>query len=127
IGMEKIKFITIFSVFIRVFFTVCIFVFIKGHSDFYLYPLFNSVGYLGAAIAAQVLIVRKFNLKYKWIGIKRIIETLKLNFNIFVNQFFPTLYNNTTTFLLGLLATNSIVGVYGAAKSVIEVVIKFVN
>ncbi|MFB6454311.1 oligosaccharide flippase family protein [Chitinophaga sp. Hz27] len=119
-GIEEMKFITILSACIKIFFTICIFVFIHKPEDFFWYPMFNALGYIGAGLYAQYLLNTRYQLKFRFIGFKRIIRVLKANFNIFINQFLPNLYNNSTTFLLGILTGNAAVGVYGAVKSLIE-------
>ncbi len=119
-GMEEMKFITILSACIKIFFTICIFVFIHHQEDFFLYPLFNALGYIGAGLYAQYLLHSKYGLQFNFIGFRKIRQVLRSNFNIFINQFLPNLYNNSTTFLLGILTGNAAVGVYGAAKSLIE-------
>ncbi|WP_143306083.1 oligosaccharide flippase family protein [Chitinophaga vietnamensis] len=126
-GMEEMKYITILSACIKIFFTICIFVFIRHQQDFYWYPLFNALGYIGAGLFAQYLLISRYGLRFSFIGFKRIWRVLKANFNIFINQFLPNLYNNTTTFLLGILTGNAVVGVYGAAKSLIEAANTFIS
>ncbi|MET3879430.1 oligosaccharide flippase family protein [Chitinophaga sp. OAE865] len=126
-GMEEMKYITILSACIKIFFTICIFIFIRRESDFFLYPLFNAFGYIGAGLFAQYLLITRYKLHFRFIGLSKIGGVLKTNFNIFINQFLPNLYNNSTTFLLGLIAGNAAVGVYGAAKSLIEAANTFVS
>jgi len=126
-GIEKMKYITIFSAGTRVAFTACIFIFIKERSDFYLYPLFNSLGYIVAGLYAQYIIFTKFKFNIIWVGWRRIQNDLNQNFNVFVNQFFPILYNNSTTFILGTMVNNSTLGLYGASKSIIEVAVKIIS
>ncbi|WP_291909306.1 oligosaccharide flippase family protein [Chitinophaga sp. CB10] len=119
-GVEEMKVITILSACIKIFFTVCIFVFIRKPEDFFWYPLFQALGYIGAGLYAQYLMHTRYRLQFRFIGFARIKEVLRSNFSIFINQFLPNLYNNSTTFLLGILTGTSAVGVYGAAKSLIE-------
>lgn len=92
-GIEKMRFITILNVAIRVFFTIGIFIFITQKNDYWIYPLLNSLGYIGAGIAGQYVVVKKFKLRFRWIRIRFIKQTIISNFPIFINQFFPTLYN----------------------------------
>lgn len=125
-GIEKMKYITIISSVIKVFFTICVFVFIKEAEDFYLYPLFNGLGLIVAGLYAQYLLFKNYDIKFRWMGFKRINKTLKLNFNIFINQFLPNLYNNSTTFLLGIFVSSSVVGLYGASKNIVEVANRFI-
>lgn len=126
-GIEKMKYITFLNVVIKLFFTVCIFVFIKEKEDYWIYPLLQGAGLIGAGILGQFVLVTKFRLKYYWLKPKRIKNTIISNFPIFVNQFFPTLYNNTSSFLLGLIAGTYWIGIYDAIKKIVDMSIGMLN
>ena len=126
-GIEKMRYITYLNLGIKTFFTICIFVFIHEVNDYWMYPLFNSLGFIGAGIVGQSMLTRKYKLKYYWIGTKRIKKVLKNNFPIFINQFLPTLYNNTSSFLLGIMAPTYMLGIYDAIKKVVELFYTFAN
>lgn len=120
-GIEKMRYITYLNLGIKVFFTICIFVFIKKEEDFWIYPLLQSAGYIGAGVIGQFLLVYKYKLKFSFLPIRIIKNTISSNFPLFVNQFVPTLYNNTSTFLLGIFGAKSAVGLYQAILTVINV------
>lgn len=126
-GIEKMRYITYLNLGIKTFFTICIFVFIHEANDYWMYPLFNSLGFIGAGIVGQSMLTRKYKLKYYWIGTKRIKKVLKNNFPIFINQFLPTLYNNTSSFLLGIMAPTYMLGIYDAIKKVVELFYTLAN
>lgn len=120
-GIEKMKYITFLNVGVKFFFTGCIFLFIKKEEDYWLYPLFQSCGYLGAAIIGQYLLIRKYNLKFIWLPIRHILCGISKNIPIFINQFLPNLYNNTSTFLLGIFTSPIFVGIYDSIKRVVDI------
>lgn len=60
-------------------------------------------------------------MRFIFLKTKIIKHTIRDNFPIFVNQFLPNLYNNTTTLLLGIFATPYLVGVYDSLKKVVNV------
>jgi len=126
-GIEKMKYITFLNIGIKVFFTIFIFIFIKTKDDYWIYPLLSSAGYIGAGIVGQYILIKRFKLKFLWLKSKTIKQTIYANFPIFINQLFPTLYNNTTSFLLGILTNTSFLGIYAAIKVIIDLVIKFLN
>ncbi|XUN76449.1 oligosaccharide flippase family protein [Nonlabens sp. SCSIO 43208] len=126
-GIEKMKYITFLNVGIKLFFTICIFVLIKNPEDYWKYSLLNSLGYIGAGIIGQYILMKKYKLKFIWLKMKFVKFCLKENFPIFINQFIPNLYNNTSTFLLGILTSTQIVGVYAAIKKVIDIGITIIN
>ena len=126
-GIERMKYITFLNVGIRIFFTVCIFIFIKSKDDYWIYPLLQSLGYIGAGVVGQYIMMKKYNIRFvrlKWRTIK---TTITSNFPIFVNRFVPTLYNNTSTFLLGIFTGTNLVGVYDAIKKIVDLAIVFFN
>lgn len=119
-GIEKMKYIAFLNVGIKVFFTACVFVLVRTSEDYWKYALLNSIGYIGAGLIGQYLLIKKYKLKFIWLKKKYIRQTFKSNFPVFVNRFVPNLYNNTSTFLLGILTNTSLVGIYDAIKKIID-------
>ncbi len=126
-GMEKMKYITFLNIGIKLFFTFCVFIFIKEESDYWIYPLLQSAGFIGAGIVGQIILMKKYKLKFIWLKPRIIKQTIIANTPIFINQFVPNLYNNTSTFLLGLLTNNTLVGIYNAIKTVVNLSITLIE
>ena len=126
-GIEKMKYITFLNIGIKLFFTICIFIFIREKSDYWIYPLLQSAGFIGAGIVGQFILMKKYKLKFLWLKPRILKQTIKSNTPIFINQFTPTLYNNTSTFLLGILTNNTNVGIYNAIKTVIGLCISLIE
>ncbi len=119
-GIEEMKYITFLNLGIKIFFTLCVFLFIKEKEDYWVYPLLQGTGLIGAGLVSHIILFKKYNIRFRILKIEKIIKTISKNFPIFVNQFFPTLYHNTGTFLLGLFASAYFVGVYAAIKKMID-------
>ena len=126
-GIEKMKYISFLDIGIKLFFTVCIFIFIKDREDFWMYPLLHSGGYVIAGIIGQIILLRKFKLNFIWLKNTRIKHILRDNYPVFINQFIPTLYNNSTTFLLGIMGTSSMVGIYVAIKRIVDLAVRLLS
>ncbi|SRX54899.1 Putative O-antigen transporter [Aequorivita sp. CIP111184] len=126
-GIEKMKYITFLNLGIKLFFTICIFIFIKKETDYWIFPLLQSAGFVGAGLVGQFILVRKYKLKFLWLKPRIIVQTIKGNVPIFINQFVPTLYNNTSTFLLGILTNNTFVGVFNAIKIIINFCVSLIE
>lgn len=126
-GIEKMRYITYLNIGIKIFFTLCIFIFIRDKEDYWIYPLLESAGYIGAGLVGQFILIKKFKLKFSFLPLKVIIKTIKKNTPIFINQFVPTLYNNTSVFLLGILSTKEFVGIYNAILSVVNISITIIE
>lgn len=114
-GLERMKYITIFNVMIKSVFLVCVFVFIKSPNDYWMQPLFVSLGYIISGIIA-VIIVRKWGIRLRRISFNEIKIGIKNNFDIFINQIVPTLYNATSIVLLQYMHGNVANGRYSAAN-----------
>ena len=126
-GIEKMRYITYLNIGIKVFFFLCIFLFIKEEEDYWIYPLLQGLGTIGAGIVGQIILVKKYHLKFLLLPKRIIISTIKSNFPIFVNQFLPTLYNNTSVFLLGIFDSKAMVGMYQAILTFVNLGITVVE
>jgi PST family polysaccharide transporter len=126
-GIEKMKYISLLNIGIKLFFTICVFVFITKKEDYWIYPLLQSAGFIGAGLVGQYILIKKYKLKFYWLRFKMIKNTIKDNFPIFINQFLPNLYNNTNTLLLGIFTTTYLVGIYDALKKIIDLCVAFLN
>ena len=120
-GLERMKFIAILNTGVRLIFLIAVFAFIHGQEDLWVYPLFLSVAYIASAIVSHRLLRRLLGLKFRLCHFKHISKRLRIDFPIFINQFVPTLYNNTSGFILGLVAPISMVGIYSAIKKVADI------
>lgn len=120
-GIEKMKYISILNISIKLFFTLMVFLFIKKPGDFWVYPLSQSLGYIFAGLVGQYIMVRKYKVKFVPIKFKTLLSSVKSNIPIFINQFVPNIYNNTSTFFLGLMANSATVGLYQSILTVINI------
>ena len=126
-GMEKMKYITILNLIISVIVTTCVFIFIKQKEDYWKYPLLQSCSLIFSGIIGQIILIKKYKLRFIFLPPSIIINALKTNFPIFVNQCMPQLYNNTSTFLLGILTNTSTLGIYDAIKKIVDLCIVLVG
>lgn len=117
-GMEQMGYITILDIIIKGGFTIGVFSLIKSPDDYWLYPFLFGSSYLFVAILSHILVIRKFRLKLYLVKPSKVIKALKLGFPLFINQFMPNFYNNTTTFLIGMLLGKQAAGLFGAIRQV---------
>lgn len=122
-GVERMKYIAILNTGLRLIFLIAVFAFIHGQEDLWVYPLSLSVAYIASAIASHKLLRRLLGLKFRLCRFKHISKRLRIDFPIFINQFVPTLYNNTSGFILGLVAPISTVGIYYAIRKIADIFI----
>jgi polysaccharide transporter, PST family len=126
-GMERMKYITILNMVARGIFTVSIFIFIKKESDYLYVPLINSAGYIIAGVLSLGVVFKNFGVKFTFPTTKSIKHQLKEGWHIFVSTISISLYTTSSTFILGLLTNNTIVGYYSAAEKIINAVKRIIT
>lgn len=126
-GIEKMKYITFLNLGIKVFFTLGVFLFITKKEDYWVYPLLQSLGFIVSGIIAQFILVKKYKLKFFMLKRQMIKQAFIVNYPVFTNQFLPTLYNNTSTFMLGIMSNSLTLGLYDAIKRIIDLGVMFIN
>ena len=105
-ALEKMKYITIFNVLVKLLFTVSVFIFIKKPEDYLLQPILTSLGYIVSGICSMWLI-NKWGIRMYRPGLRKIKESIKSNFDLFLNQIVPNLYNSMSVLLLGFFHGNA--------------------
>lgn len=126
-AMERMKFLTIFNVCIKFFFTVSIFVFIKDQKDFILQPLFTSLGYVVCGIVSLYVILFRWGYHVNKPSIKRIWDTIKYSTDVFLNNIMPNFYNNFSVLLLGFCGGSVANGILDAGTKFINICNQFLS
>lgn len=114
-ALEKMKYITIFNVAIKLVFTFAIFAFIRTPGDYLLQPLLTALAYILSGIGAM-WVIHSWGIKIRAVPVVEIKGSLKGNFDLFLNQLVPNLYNSASSLILGFMHGNAANGVYGAAN-----------
>ena len=117
-GMEQMKYITIIQVVIRSIVTVLIFILIKEESDYLLLVLLNSIAQILIGIFGIVISLVKFKIKFRLPSFEEIRNQLKSGWNIFQSMIAINIYTTSNTFILGLFASETVVGYYVAADKI---------
>lgn len=111
-AIEKMKYSTFFNFFLKLVFTVAVFVFIHKREDYLIQPLLTTIGYLLCGIGALYLIFKKWGYtlyKPQW---TEIFETIRNSTDVFVNNLMPNLYNSFSVMLLGFFGGSTANGIY---------------
>ncbi len=114
-AMERMKYITIFNVAVKLLFTISVFIFIHKPEDYILQPILISMGYLISGVGAMWLI-HSWGIKMQKPNISTIIRGLKSNFDLFINQIVPNLYNSASVLFLGFCHGDAANGIYDAGN-----------
>lgn len=124
-GVEQMGYIATLNLVVKLSFTIGVFVLIKAPQDYWLYPFLLGVSYIIVSFISHYIIIKKFDLKLVFIDFGRVKKSLKLGFPLFINQFAPNFYNNTTNFLVGMILGKSYAGYFGATRQVVQILTVF--
>ena len=117
-GIEQMKYITTIQIIIRSIVTVLIFILIKEESDYLLLVVLNSTAQIMIGIIGIVISLVKFKIKFRLPSLEEIKIQLKSGWNIFQSMIAINIYTTSNTFILGLFASETIVGYYAAADKI---------
>ena len=125
-AMERMKYITIINIISKLFFTLCVFIFIKDENDYIIQPLLISIGYIISGIIAFLIILR-WGIKIKAPSLKNIISTIYNSFDVFINNLMPNLYNSFSTILLGCFTGSVGTGLLDAGSKFVNICQSFIS
>jgi len=116
-GIENMKMIAFLNVIIKGISTVGIFTFVNSSDDLLLVASINSLSFVFIGIIAFYIAIKKLNhikLDYKYIKMFFLEST-----QVFISNFFSSLYGITNIFLLGIFTNNTLVGIYSSFEKII--------
>lgn len=126
-AMERMKFITIFNILSKAFFTILVFIFINNKEDYILQPLFISLGYIVSGIFSMYIIIFRWNVKIHYPILGDIIRTIKGSTDVFINNIMPNLYNTFSTVLLGFFGGTTANGLLDAGNKLVNIAQQFLS
>ena len=115
-AIEKMKYITILGVLIKLIFTLLVFLLIREKGDYIYQPLIISFGYVCSGMIALYFILIKWKVRIIRIPLQDIWATIKGSTNVFINNLMPNLYNSFSVILLGFFGTPVHTGFYDAGR-----------
>jgi PST family polysaccharide transporter len=118
LGIEQMKYITIIQVLIRSIITVLIFILIKEESDYLLLVLLYSITQVMIGISGLLVARFKFQIRLKVPTLDDLKVRIKSGWNIFQSMIAINIYTTSNTFILGLFASEAVVGYYAAADKI---------
>ncbi|WP_299012648.1 oligosaccharide flippase family protein [uncultured Polaribacter sp.] len=121
-GMEKMKFITIINLMIRLIAVILILLFVKTPEDINLAIASQAIGFSIAGLLSIYIAYSKFDLKFSLPKTADTLQLLSSNRHMFFSTLSLNLYKNFNVVLLGFLSTNVEVGIYSAVEKIIKAV-----
>ena len=125
-GREEMKYITVINFIARSLTVLMIFLLVKDSSDYIVYALILSLGFLFIGVSGFIAALYRYRLKLFFPGREMISHMLKDGFYMFLSNVFIGIYNNSNSFLLGLFSDLSAVGFYSAAYKIVNAASSFV-
>lgn len=126
-GLEKMKYIAIVNLLVRVAFTISIFFVIREPDDYIYQPLLMSAGFIVSGIFCFILIRRKWGVRVMWPNMKSVVAYIRGGFDVFLGNLFPTMYNNFSAVLLGAIGGPIPNGLYDGGNKFVSVAQQFVG
>lgn len=121
-GLECMGYISILNIAAKIFFTICIFMFVDGASDTILVPLFTSLGYIAAAIFSLWLVSRELEIRFHRPSVGEIKSEILDGFHVFLSTLSISFYTTSATVLLGVFSNNAVVGQFSMADKIVQAV-----
>lgn len=120
-AIEKMGFITIFSLIIKTFFMVMVFVLVKEKEDYLLQPVITASGYLITGLAAMYIILFKWKIKLHKPNLKNIFYMIRNSTDVFMTNVLPNLYYGFSTVLVGFFGGINSTGLLDAGRKFVSV------
>ena len=120
-GIEKYKYITIRSIFVKIVFAVLLFYYVKNEDDL-LYYMIILVGSSVLNNLLNIILSRQY-INLNKLSILQLFKHIKPLVLIFSSIFFASVYSTIDTFLLGFLKGYKDVGFYSASSRITKMTI----
>jgi polysaccharide transporter, PST family len=121
-GMERMKYITYLSLGTKIFFTICVFIFVQEQSDYLMVPLLTAFGSIIAGVWSLYLVKKEFAVSFSWQPMQIVKFQLAEGWHVFFSSMAISLYTISATFILGLFTSNTVVGYFAAADKIVQAV-----
>jgi PST family polysaccharide transporter len=124
-GTEKMRYISGLNIISGILFTLGIFIFVKGPSDYLIVPFLNSLLALIVGLAGLSIVFSKFNMGFIIQTYPDIRQKIKAGWNIFSSTLAINAYTATRVFALGILTNNTLTGYYAIAERFANIIQTF--
>lgn len=116
-GLEDMKIVTLRTVGVRVFFTVLVFVFLKGPETVFVLPLLLLIGNIVAVAFSYLDLWRRYRVRFVRVGFVDIRDAMKDSAPFFFSRSAASAYQALNVVILGAVFPGQIsVGFYSAAE-----------
>jgi PST family polysaccharide transporter len=117
-GIEKMNYILIITVSVRLIITILIFVLIQSEYDFIKLAGLNTAAQFVIGLSGLLIALNKFKINYIFPKKELIKLQIKNGWNLFLSTVWINLYTTSNVFILGLFAPANVVGYFAAADKI---------
>jgi PST family polysaccharide transporter len=121
-GMEQMKYISYLNIGTKVFFTLCIFLFVRKQEDYFLVPLFTSLGFIVSGLLSIYLAKKHLKIHFFWQKWDVIKFYFSEGLHLFSSIIATSFYTTSTTIILGLFTDNATVGIFSVSDKIVQAV-----
>ncbi|MFX1391507.1 MAG: oligosaccharide flippase family protein, partial [Promethearchaeota archaeon] len=126
-GIEKMINITIINFIGKILLIVLIIVFINSSMDYVLYPLFVFIIAILIGFISQILIYKKYKMKFEKVTFPDIKFQFSIGFFMFLVYFSTNVINNLNPFILGLFTDYRDVGIFTTGYRIILIFVLMIS
>ncbi|HOU03054.1 MAG: oligosaccharide flippase family protein [Bacteroidales bacterium] len=119
-GIERMKYITVINIIVRIASASFLFIFIKEQSDYFLVPLFLGSGTLLGALAGLYIVFVTHRNNFILAPVSFLIGKARENFPVFISNISSQIYVNANKIIIGALAGVREVAQYDIAERLVS-------
>jgi PST family polysaccharide transporter len=119
-GMEKMKYITIYTLLARLLFVALVFIFIRNRSDNQFFILFMGVGSMVAGVLSIIKAIRQFELPVVRPVWSDIVHELKEGWTVMLSNISINTFLSINVFILRLFTNDLVAGYYSVAEKIFQ-------
>ena len=123
-GMERMKYITLINIFIKILFILLIFIFVRYSGDYLLVPIFYTCGYFIGGLFSLYLIYKSYDIFIKLVSPRKVFHYVKECSPILAKELISTIKDKLNFFLVGKYIGMSEVVVYDLSFKLVSILSK---
>lgn len=121
-GMEQMRYITYVQIAAKVFFVIAIFIFVDEKDDYLFVPLMTALGGLFSGLWSLKIAKKLFRVSFNFQPFEKIKFQLIEGWYLFFSSISISLYTTSISFILGIFSSNTAVGQFSAARTIIQAI-----
>lgn len=120
-GIEKMKWIGLFNLVSKLIYVSLILSFIKSSEDYYLLPMFSSLGSLTVGLISIIIIFKYQKIHFTCISFKDIFSYYRSTYSLFLSSSISQVYPNINKLLISTFLKIEYVAFYDLAEKLLNV------